>query len=105
MKKFYTAKYDRVFKTIICNEDNTIYLKKILESILKEEIEEIKILKNEIGLGNVSDRLKIVDLLVKIRNKYVHVELNKTYKETIKYRNYIYFSSIISNKTKKGKEI
>ena len=31
--KFYTAKYDRVFKTIFCNEDNTILLKGLLSRI------------------------------------------------------------------------
>lgn len=26
-KKFYTTKYDRVFKTIFCDEDNTYLMK------------------------------------------------------------------------------
>ena len=34
-KKFYTAKYDRVFKTIFCNEDDPTLLKELLERILK----------------------------------------------------------------------
>ena len=36
-KKFYTAKYDRVFKTIFCNEDDPTLLKELLERILKQK--------------------------------------------------------------------
>ena len=34
-KKFYTAKFDRVFKTIFCDEDDHTLLKELLERILK----------------------------------------------------------------------
>ena len=36
--KFYTAKFDRVFKTIFCDEDNLSLLKELLERIFKKKI-------------------------------------------------------------------
>ena len=33
-KKFYTAKYDRVFKTILCNEDNKELFQEFLSRLL-----------------------------------------------------------------------
>jgi len=40
-KVFFTAKNDKVFKTILGNEDNKELLRKFLERILNKEIEEI----------------------------------------------------------------
>ena len=45
-KKFYTAKYDRVFKTIFCNEDDHTLLKELLERILKQKHFKIEENKN-----------------------------------------------------------
>lgn len=54
MPKFYTAKNDLVFKTIMITKQNI--LKKIIESILEEEIEEITILNSELTTINVKSK-------------------------------------------------
>ena len=41
--KFYTAKFDCVFKTIFCDEDNPSLLKKLLERIFKKKIDYYRI--------------------------------------------------------------
>ena len=103
-KKFYTAKYDRVFKTIFCNEDDHTLLKELLERILKQKIESIEFLRSELPVVSTDDKSKTVDLLAKVDGKYLHVELNCSYKDYLHTRNFIYFTNIYSRKTVRGKK-
>ena len=102
--KFYTAKYDRVFKTIFCNEDNTVLLKGLLSRILKKNIEIIEFLRSELPVSSTVDKAKTVDLLVKADNEYLHIELNCNYAEYLHTRNFIYFNNIYSRKVIRGEE-
>ncbi len=99
--KFYTAKYDRVFKTIFCNEDNPHLMKELLERLLHLKITELSFLSNELTLESINERSKTVDVLVKTDNKYIHIEINSSNPNYLHQRNFIYFSSIFSKKTKK----
>lgn len=100
--EFYTAKTDRVFKSI-CNEGNKIYLYKILEELLNKSITEITFMKSELDIGNTRSRTKMVDLVVKTKeNEVIHVEVNSSISERTKFRNYCFFSNIISNDTRRG---
>ena len=101
-KKFYTAKYDRVFKTIFCNEDDPTLLKELLERILKQKIESIEFLRSELPVVSTDDKSKTVDLLAKVDGKYLHVELNCSYKDYLHTRNFIYFTNIYSRKSVRG---
>ena len=102
--KFYTAKFDRVFKTIFCDEDNPSLLKELLERIFKKKIESIEFLRSELPVVSVVDRSKTVDVLVKVDNEYLHIELNCNYKNYLHTRNFIYFTNIYSRKTVRGKK-
>lgn len=53
-------------------------LKTFLEHNLKIEIDEIQFLQNESSVNDVNERKKTVDLLVKTKNKYIHIELTKS---------------------------
>ena len=66
-KIFFTAKNDKVFKTILGNEDNKELLRKFLERILEKEIEDITYLKNELTINYPEEKRKTVDLLVKTK--------------------------------------
>ena len=102
--KFYTAKFDRVFKTIFCDEDNPSLLKELLERIFKKKIESIEFLRSELPVVSVVDRSKTVDVLVKVDDEYLHIELNCNYKNYLHTRNFIYFMNIYSRKTVRGKK-
>ena len=102
-KIFLTAKYDSIFKSIFCDEDNPKLLIKLLENILKREITSIKFLNNELKIHQKEERAKRVDSIVLINgNIYVHIEVNSSYKKEITYRNLIFFYSIIVSKTIKN---
>lgn len=92
-----------MFKTVICDENDKRFIKKILESILSSEIKEISYMKSERPKLIVSERSKIVDLIVKTKdNKIIHLELNNGVKNFTYFRNYAYLSSIIATETKAG---
>ena len=103
-KKFYTAKFDRVFKTIFCDEDNPNLLKELLERIFKKKIESIEFLRSELPVVSTIDRSKTVDVLAKVDEEYLHIELNCNYKNYLHTRNFIYFTNIYSRKTVRGDE-
>ena len=100
MNKFYTAKNDKVFKAIMMR--NQKILKAIIESILKIDIDEILILNSELPITYVRSKKRIVDLLVKSKDKYINVELNPSFKKEHVYRNLTYVFNIYSNKIQSG---
>lgn len=103
-RKFLTAKTDRVFKAILGDEDNPELLKEFLERIFKTKVEIIEFLQPEIKIETTDERVKTVDLLVKMNDKFVHIEMNSQNKDYLHNRNFIYFTSIFNKKTKRGKQ-
>ena len=102
MSKFYTSKYDRVFKSIFCKEDAKEKIITLLESILKKKISSLTFYNNELIINNVNEKNKIIDVLVSIDGTYVHIELNSTTLSYLHNRNFIYFSEIYSKKIRRG---
>lgn len=100
MQKFYTAKNDLVFKTIMLTKQNV--LKKIIESVLEEEIKEMKILNNELTVINIKSKKRVVDILVQIQNQYIDVEMNNNPEEYINIRNGTYLFNMINESIGKG---
>lgn len=79
-------------------------LQTFLEPILKERIEKIQFLQNELSINDVDERKKTVDLLVKTKDKYIHIELNQTHKDYLHIRNFCFFTNLYSKNTRRGKE-
>ena len=104
MKKFYTAKTDRVFKAIFCSDENKHMMIQLLSSMLEKNITELTFLNNELSVDNVLERQKIVDVLAKVDGEYVHIELNSNAVNYLHFRKFIYFSEIYSKKTKRGEK-
>ena len=103
-KKFITSKTDRVFKTIFLDEDNPSLLKEFLRRLLNKEIQDIKFLREELPVLSTEDKVKTVDMLVKIDNEYLHLELNCNDSSYYHVRNFIFFANIYSRKTKRKEE-
>lgn len=103
--KFYTAKYDRVFKTIFCNPDDLGLLQEFLQRILQIPINSIELLQPEFPVRNMMERVKTVDVLVKTNGKYIHIEMNTSYNQYLHYRNFNYFTTYYNIHTKRGEEI
>ncbi len=92
--KFYNLKYDRVFKSVICGKD-TRAINKILTDILEEEVEVIKYVPTYIKVKKKYSKYKTVDILAKVKDKIINVEINTRYDEIIKERNLVYVNGTI----------
>ena len=94
--KFYTCKNDKAFKYLFLNEKNKHLLKKLLEFILKEKIDEITLLPTERIDKTLKTRKKNVDVLVKIKDKIIGIELNSVDYIGLRPRNMAYLANIYS---------
>ena len=95
--KYYTCKYDRAFKEIMLKESNKDILKKLLEHILKEEIEEITILPTERNNGNLKIKRKTLDALLKTKNERIGIELNSNIESYVHPKNMAYISDMYAS--------
>ena len=62
-KKFYTAKYDRVFKSVLCDEDNPYLLQEFLSRLLKKKVSIVEFLRNELPVNNSLEKVKKFDII------------------------------------------
>ena len=101
MKKFYTAKNDLIFKTIMLEQKEL--LKEIIERIINVKVDEIIILNSEFPVTYVRSKKRIVDLLVKSKDKYINIELNsQADDEVYRIRNAKYLFNMYTERIKKG---
>ncbi len=100
--KFFTAKNDNVFKAIFCNENNTFLLKTLIERCLKIKIEIIEIHAPEKIKENIYAKGQILDVLVKVDNRLINIEVNSGFYDGVHRRNFGYAGSKYSEEVKIG---
>ena len=103
-KAFWHGKYNRPFKEIFGNEKYEDLLREFLQRVLNKKIEEITYLQTELKTGNLVERAKTVDLLVRTEKKLIHVEMNTNNPAYLHLRNACYFFNKISSQTKIGED-
>lgn len=102
--KFLIGSNDRVFKTLVnSGEKGKIILEAVLSAVFEENVEVIEFLSVELPLDKTSNRRKILDCLVKVKDKFVNVEINlNDYDAAKAVRNFAYLCSFYSQNTRKG---
>ena len=101
----YTAKNDRLFKTIANGKDGKEILEALLGTIFNEKVEILEFIPVELSLDTESERKKTLDVLVRVNNSIINVEMNaQGLSEIVKIRNLSYLCKLFSNNIKKGKE-
>ena len=103
-KRFITAKNDRVFRSIFVDEEDHSLLEGLLSTCLQKEVKIIKILKTELSVKSVKERVKRLDLVVEAEGEKINVELNTSYGLITKVRNLNYFTAFYSENTTIGEE-
>ena len=101
---FFTAKYDRVFRSIFIDDNDHELLEGLLSTCLDSKIKIIKLLKTELSVNSNKERVKRLDLLVKSLDSMINLELNTNSNLAIKVRNLNYFSSFYSSNTSIGND-
>ena len=103
-KPFYTCKYNKAFKEIMMKEENFNILKKVLETILKVRIQEIKLQPFNLNTGNIHIKGKEVYLLVITEQGKIEVEVNTYYNDYVRVRNFSYITNIYNNQVTVGEK-
>lgn len=81
------------------NEKNKNILKKLLETILKQEIKYINIKNVELSVKKMDVKRKSVDVYLESLNKKIEIEVNTSLELYIYPRNMSYISNIYSSHT------
>ena len=97
----FNGKNDRVFKSIISKHPKV--LEAIISQALERKIKIIELIRPELNIQNVKERVKTVDVLIKTEdNEYMVLELNTSHSLATTIRNFNYFCSFVSQRTKRG---
>ena len=103
-EKFYTCRSDRAFKEVFMREDSKDILSKVLESVLKVEVKDIKSLNLERNVDNIHVRRKYFDMFLDTNIGKIQVEVNADYDMSKKLRNTAFICDTYSHLTLKGEK-
>ena len=99
---FFTSRYDRIFRTIFVDDTDFHLLEALLSTCLDKDIKIIKILKTELSVSSSKERVKRLDLLVETNGEKINIELNTSFDDATKVRNFNYFTAFYSSNAKIG---
>lgn len=103
-KKFYSGRYDIVFKEIMSKDGNEDLLIAILETCLNVKIKKIVIKNSEQNNRNIFIRRKILDLLLETNIGLIDIEVNNGTPDYLHNRNLAFLSNVYSSYTLRGEE-
>ena len=103
-KKFYTARYDVIFKNALCTEENKDLLKWFLEKILDIEIENLILKVHEQRKKKYHFKNKTLDVLVATKKEMINIELNSGFYSSLPVRNMAYICSSYANELDRGED-
>ena len=104
--KVYTAKNDRVFKSIAHGNNGKVILEAILGNVFDEPVEILEFIPVELPQDTEDERKKVLDVLVRVGSRIINVEVNaQGLSEVTKIRNLAYLCKLFSKNVSKGQEI
>lgn len=102
MTKYYTSKYDIVFKSVFLDEENPYLLKEFLSRLLKRKVERIEFKRSEQLNEYLREKTRILDFLAVVDGEYLHIELNSSYQTYYNTRNFSYFTTVYNRHIRRG---
>ena len=104
--KVYTAKNDRVFKSVAHGNKGKVILEAILGNVFDEPVEILEFIPVELPQDTEDERKKVLDVLVRVGNRIINVEVNaQGLSEVTKIRNLAYLCKLFSKNVSKGEGI
>ena len=104
--KIIPMTYDKMFKSVLTSKEARGYLAEIISDITglpKNKIEKDMIIKNsEYSINSISEKKKISDLVVEIKDSVINLEMNKYYYDGLIDRNHEYIAKIRESLVKEG---
>lgn len=101
--KFYTSRYDRLFKKIFFKEEDHDLLEELIKEITNLVICVEKIVNWELPITDIFEKEKRVDGIIDTTKERIHIEINSNTKDYYRMRNFLYFAAIMLEVIKRGK--
>ncbi len=105
-EKIIPMTYDKMFKSVLTSKEARDYLVGLIGDITglpKEKIRKDMVFKNtEAPVNSISEKRKISDLVVEIKEHVINLEMNKDYYDGLVDRNHEYISKIRESLVKEG---
>lgn len=101
--KFYTSRYDRLFKKIFFKEEDHDLLEELIKEITNLVIFVEKIVNCELPITDIFEKEKRVDGIIDTTKERIHIEINSDTKDYYRMRNFLYFVAIMLEDIKRGK--
>ena len=92
--------YDCMFKAIMLDPENRDYLRGMIHYITGiplSELENITIENSDYLINNKQDKKMRSDIIISVGNRYINIEMNKSYYEGIFRKDSAYFEKISAN--------
>ena len=96
---------DVVFKSFMMSEKTKEYKAKLISLITglpEEELKTATYESNELRVGNKKEKIYKTDIIMKIKNSIISIEMNKDYYEALMKKNYSYISKIRGELLERG---
>ena len=93
-----------MFKAVLCTPGNEQILKEFIERILKRKFKTFKIISPELTKNNIYEKGKYLDVLIKIDNLFVNIEVNSHNYNGLSERNFSYIALVYASHIKVGEE-
>ena len=105
LDNWFTAKRDRVFKAVFVNDKDKRLLECILRETLNKSVNIVKFHITELAVKTVSERVKMLDVLIEIdNNKFILCEINTSFSTVIRERNLMFLEAFSSQRVKRGEK-
>ena len=105
LDNWFTAKRDRVFKAVFVNNKDKRLLECILKETLNKSVNIAKFHITELAVKTISERVKMLDVLIEIdNNKFILCEINTSFSTVIKERNLMFLEAFSSQRVKRGEK-
>ena len=101
--KFYTSRYDRLFKKIFFKEEDHDLLEELIKEITSLVICVEKIVNCELPITDIFEKEKRGDGIIDTTKERIHIEINSDTKDYYRMRNFLYFVAIMLEDIKRGK--
>ena len=103
-KRFFKASSNLMFKAIFCDEKNKDLLKELiylsLKNSINKDVKDFKMISPELSKNILSEKGKILDVLLESKDEIINIEMNASYYEGLNRRNASYIFSKYSEDIK-----
>ena len=94
-----------MFKAVFVNDKDKRLLECILKETLNKSVNIVKFHITELAVKTVSERVKMLDVLIEIdNNKFILCEINTSFSTVIRERNLMFLEAFSSRRVKRGEK-